>query len=125
MKRNLAMTLLASAALGATGLVAAQDRQTNDNPQTPQGESVQIQSVTVPYDTAEIQDERGAEKLFFRIRRAAAEACDVASHEVGYERWEEHACEASAVSNAVQDVAEPALIEYYSDLRGSVLPEER
>lgn len=124
MKRNLAMTLLASAALGATGLVAAQDPQPN-NMQNLQGESVQIQSVTVPYDTSEIQDERGAEKLFFRIRAAAAEACDIAPHEVGYERWDEHACEASAVSSAVQDVGEPALVDYYSDLRGSVMPEER
>lgn len=125
MKRNLAMTLLASAALGATGLVAAQDLRSSDNLPRLQGESVQIQSVTVPYDTAEIQDERGAERLFFRIRRAAAEACNMAPHEVGYERWEEHACEASAVSNAVQDVGEPALIEYYSDLRGSVIAEDR
>lgn len=119
MKRHFTMALIASgAAMGvAAGAAVAAE--------IPDPDSVQIRSVTVPYDAADIRDQRGAEKLFFRIRQAAEEACDIASHEVGYERWEEHACETAAVSGAVQDVGEPVLTDYYSDLRGSVMPEER
>ncbi len=124
MKPQIPIALLAGAFLGAASMVAAQDRQGNDTALLAT-ESVQVQSVTVPYSEAETRNQRGVESLFFRIRGAAAEVCDIAPNEVGYELWEEHACERAAVAEAVQDVGEPALIEYYSDLRGSALPAER
>lgn len=118
MKRHFTMALIASAAaVGvASGAAVTEDLLHPD--------SVQIRTVTVPYDAAEVRDQQGAEKLFFRIRQAAEEACDIAPNEVGYERWEEHACESDAVSDAVRDVGEPELTQYYSELRGSATPED-
>src|SRR5688572_9829371 len=87
-------------------------------------DSVQVRTVAVPYEAAQIRDENSAEDLFFRIRRAAAEVCRISSFPRGYELWYEHDCEAEAVAEAVRDTDVPALEDYYDDLRGgSALPE--
>jgi UrcA family protein len=119
MKRHFTMALIASGAAIGAAAGAAMAAEIRDP------DSVQIRTVTVPYDAAEVRNEEGAEKLFFRIRQAAEEACDIAPFAVGYERWDEHACETEAVSEAVQDVGEPELTQYYSELGGSAMPEDR
>jgi UrcA family protein len=81
-------------------------------------DSVQIHSESVRYDAATIHDEDTARKLFFRIRRAADEVCNIASNPRGYEIWHEHACEAEAVAEAVRDAGVPALDDYYAGLTG-------
>lgn len=109
---NRAMNLfLAAAALGATTLAVAQDHAQPDR--------VDVRSVSVPYDAAQLGNEAATERLFFRIRLAAEQACDLSSNAVGQERWDEHACETEAVSNAIQTAGEPRLRDYYSQLHGS------
>ena len=89
-------------------------------------DSVEVRTVTVPYEASEIRNEDTAEDLFFRIRRAAAEACRISSFPRGYEIWYEHDCEAEAVAEAVNDADVPVLEDYYEELRGgSALPEQR
>ncbi len=122
---NRAMHLiLAAAALGAATVAAAQDATTV---QFAHGaalpDRIEVRTVTVPYDAARL-DSKSTEKLFFRIRLAAEQACDIASNAVGYERWDEHACETAAVSEAIQQAGEPELREYYAGLRGSAMPED-
>lgn len=118
MKRNLAKSLLViGCAVGGFGVAAANDQVTSIGASP---DSVRVESVTVPYDASELSDPRGAKRLFFRIRQAASEVCNIASHEVGYERWEEHACETAAVARAVKEAGEPALIDYYTRLGGRV-----
>lgn len=117
--------ILAAAALSAATVAAAQDATTVDSAHgATLPDRIEVRTVTVPYDASRLQDSKSTEKLFFRIRLAAEEACDIASNAVGYERWDEHACETTAVSEAIQQAGEPELREYYSGLRGSVMPEE-
>lgn len=78
---------------------------------------VQVRSEVVDYEAAEIRDAKSAERLFFRIRQAAEEVCRLSTHPVGYELWEERACEAEAVSEAVDATDLPALEDYYLDGR--------
>ena len=112
MKPHIGLALLLAGTLGVTGTAAAQDNP----PQT-----VEIRTLSLPYEAAELRDEQAAETLFFRIRQAAEEVCRIAHHPRGYEIWHEHACEAEAVAEAIGDVNEPALDQYYSDRGGSAL----
>lgn len=107
MNRQFRTTLLAAAACGLTGLAAAADEPV-ENP-----DSVLVRSELVTYDEARIDDQRDAERLFFRIRHAAADVCRIAANPVGYERWVEHDCERDAVAEAVRDTDVPELIEFY------------
>lgn len=100
-------SLLVAAAFALPALAAAADAPVQ-NP-----DSVQVRSETVTYDAAQVDDPRSAERLFFRIRHAAAEVCRIASHPVGYERWVEHDCEAEAVEDAVRATDLPELNEFY------------
>lgn len=113
MKSHIGRAMLAGA-LVASGAAAAAE--------TNLPESVDIRSLSVPYESSEIRDEESAEDLFFRIRQAAAEVCNIASFPRGYEIWYEHDCETEAVSEAVDEVNEPVLDEYYTDLGGSATP---
>jgi UrcA family protein len=107
MSRHFRIALLATAATGLTGLAAA-DTDAVQNP-----DSVQVRSETVHFDAARIDDEQAAERLFFRIRHAAADVCRIASHPVGYELWAEHSCETGAVEEAVRATDIPELNEFY------------
>jgi UrcA family protein len=102
---------LAAALAGAAATVPAAVRDTGGS------DFVQVRSEIVDYEAAEVRDAKSAERLFFRIRRAAEEVCRLSSHPVGYELWEERACEAEAVSEAVDATGLPALEEYYFDGR--------
>lgn len=114
MKRHIGMALLLAGTLGVAGGASAAEGDELD--------SVEVRTISVPYEASQIRDEQSAETLFFRIRRAAEEVCRIASHPRGYEIWYEHACEAEAVADAIGDVNEPQLDEYYSDRSGSALP---
>ena len=107
MNKHLRTTLLVAAAVGMPALGAA----ATDPIENPA--SVQVRSGSVTYDAERIDDPRSAERLFFRIRRAAEEVCRLSSHPVGYELWEERACEADAVEDAVRTTAVPELDEFY------------
>jgi UrcA family protein len=107
MKRHFVLALVAATSFGSAAMAAPVD-----DPDT-----LAIKSATVRYDAAAVTDDKSAEKLFFRIRRAAAEVCQLASYPRGYEIWDEHACEVDAVADAVRDADLPALDRYYS--RGS------
>lgn len=114
MKTHIGIALLLAGALGVAGGASAAE--------TIEPENLQVRSITVPYDASQIRDPRSAEVLFFRIRQAAAEVCNIASHPRGYELWYEHACESEAVADAVDDANEPALDQFYTDVTGSALP---
>jgi UrcA family protein len=107
MSKHSRTALLAAAALAVPALGVAAAGAAVDP------DSVQVRSEVVTYDAARIDDARSAERLFFRIRKAAAEVCSIASHPVGYELWEEHACEAEAVEEAVRETGLPELNEFY------------
>jgi UrcA family protein len=107
----MAIALVAAASFGSAAMSA------------PVGDpdSLAIKSMTVRYDAAAITDHKAAEKLFFRIRLAAEEVCRVASYPLGYELWDEHACAANAVDEAVREADLPALNRYYSRGSGETL----
>jgi UrcA family protein len=107
MSKHSRTVLLAAAALAVPALGVAATGAAVDP------DSVQVRSQVVTYDAGEIDDARSAQRLFFRIRQAAAEVCSIASHPVGYELWEEHTCEADAVEDAVRDTGLPELSEFY------------
>lgn len=88
-------------------------------------DSLQIQSATVHYDAAAIQDRRSAKKLFFEIRMAAEEVCRLSSAPRGHEIWAERDCEAAAVAEAVNAADIAALDEYYYRGSGDVMVSRR
>lgn len=114
MNRHLALAA-AIASFGIVGATAPLDGM----------DSLEVRSVSVPYDRTEIRDGTSAEKLFFRIRQTAAEVCRIASYPRGYELWHEHDCEAEAVDQAVRDADIPVLDQYYADQVGAVDPMRR
>jgi UrcA family protein len=107
MSKHSRTALLAAAALAVPAFGAAATGATVEP------DSVQVRSELVTYDAEHIDDPRTAERLFFRIRKAAAEVCNIASHPVGYELWQEHACETEAVEEAVRETGLPELSEFY------------
>ncbi len=88
-------------------------------------DTLAVQSMTVRYDATEIRDSKSAQRLFFRIRQAAEEVCRIASYPRGYEMWDEHACETSAVADAVRTADIPALDQYYYRGTGPLLTTRR
>lgn len=116
MKLHTGMALLIAAA--STGVAAA--AVPGEGPDT-----LGIQTLTVRYDAARIDDRKSAEKLFFRIRQAAEEVCRTASFPRGYEMWDEHACELETVAQAVRDAALPALDRFYYRGSGPILVTRR
>lgn len=110
MKTHPALAVLAATSFGMVATAAPLEDP----------DSLQIRSETVRYDARQVQDEKSAEKLFFRIRQAAEEVCRIASNPRGYEIWHEHDCEAEAVSQAVGQADIPALDEFYYGGPGEV-----
>lgn len=114
MNKHIRSSLLAAAALGGlSGLAAAAAVPAQEAGSTQDPDSVQVRSEIVRYDAARMDEPREAERLFFRIRKAAADVCSIASYPVGYERWVEHECEAEAVEDAVRATDIPELNEFY------------
>ncbi|MDQ2641497.1 MAG: UrcA family protein [Pseudomonadota bacterium] len=113
MNKHLAMAA-AIASFGIVGATAPLD----------DADSLQVRSVSVPYDRSEIRDGRSAENLFFRIRQTAEEVCRISPHPRGYEIWSEHDCEAEAVDQAVRAADIPVLDQYYDEV-GTVEPTRR
>lgn len=113
MNKHFRNSLLAAAALGLSGIAAAAAGSAQEPDGVLDPDSVQVRSEIVRYDAAGIDDPRDAERLFFRIRKAAADVCSIASHPVGYERWVEHECEAEAVEDAVRATDIPELNDFY------------
>lgn len=118
MKKLSGFTLLCAASMGAAGLALAAEGTGASLQGT---DSLEVRSQQVRYDASGLDDPKEAERLFFRIRQAAAEVCSIASHPVGYERWEENACERDAVAVAVEDADVPALDDYYANIAGGLL----
>lgn len=110
--KHLTTALLAAASVGACGVAAAAALDTDRA-------SVQVRSETVEYDANEIRDARSAERLFFRIRQAAEDVCRLSSHPVGYELWDERACEREAVAEAVDDTDLPMVEQLYFGRSGA------
>jgi UrcA family protein len=119
MNKRIGMALLLAGSLGAAGVAGAASGSTmNVEAMTVDGfGTIEVRSLSVPYDTG-MQDDQSAKKLFFRIRQAAAEVCSIAANPVGYELWEEHACEKEAVAEAIQLADIPALDAYYVERAG-------
>lgn len=113
--KHLSSVLLAAASIGICGAATAAPVDTDGMDGT---DRVQVRTEVVEYDADEIRDTRSAQRLFFRIRRAAEEVCRLSSHPVGYELWDEHACEVDAVAEAVQDAGLPALDQLHSGRPG-------
>ena len=74
---------------GTVGAGAMAADVTNEAPGAAYTDSIEVRTMTVPYEASEIRDEDSAEDLFFRIRRAAAEVCRISSFPRGYEVWYE------------------------------------
>lgn len=110
MNKHLALAA-AIASFGIVGATAPVD----------DSDSLEVRSVSVPYDRSEIRDEKSAQSLFFRIRQTAEEVCRISPHPRGYEIWHEHDCEAEAVDQAVRDADIPVLDQYYDEV-GSAEP---
>jgi UrcA family protein len=98
----------------ALALIAAASFGTYANAAPVEGpDSVPVLTTSVRYDATQIRDGRSAERLFFRIRMAAENVCQIASHPAGYEIWDERACEKDAVAQAVRAADLPELNRYY------------
>lgn len=108
MRKTFVFTLItACAAAGVASMAGAVERQ----------EAGQERTEKVTYHVASAAtDAKTAKELFFRIRGAAAEVCEISSHPVGHELWATHACEVSAVAAAVREANVPALNAYYTDV---------
>jgi len=104
MTKTTRLAAFAAASLAFTGIAAAAPDNTD---------SVQVASPKVAFNAEAECTPQGARQLFFRIRQAAEEVCRTASYPVGYELWNQHACETAAVSGAVRAAGIPALSERY------------
>lgn len=91
---------VAALSLGLAGAVAAQ---------APELDIVEVRSIPVSFNMQAAHTPDGAYTLFHRIRQAADQMCRTSSYPVGHDRWVQHACEADAVNQAVQDLSIPAL----------------
>lgn len=119
MKKHYAMALLIAAPLGPVALA----HHAADHVDGP--DMAQIRTEIVHFDAAAIHDRKAARKLFFRFRQTAEEVCRLSSNPVGYEMWEERACEAEAVADAVRQARLPALDAYYYGMPTAVLSARR
>ncbi len=116
MQRSSGLVWIAVATLGFATAASASPNGTS---------SVQVSSVTVSYDVADVATSQGARELFDRIRQAADKVCRTASFPVGAERWEQHACEAQAVSEAVRQANIQPLLEQRKGRESSSLTAAR
>ncbi|MFO7325371.1 MAG: UrcA family protein [Pseudomonadota bacterium] len=121
MKTPIATALVAAAALGiAGGALAEGSAQAVTQSTAVTSPDVLTRTVVVRFDANSIQSQRDAEKLFFRIRRAAEEVCSLSARPLGQEIVEQNNCETRAVAKAVEDANVPALSRFYFGVKGHV-----
>lgn len=107
MKKHYALALLIAAPFGPVALAHHSADHVDGL------DMAQIRTEAVHFDASAINDRKSAKKLFFRFRQTAEEVCRLSTHPAGYEIWEERACEADAVADAVRQAGLPALDAYY------------